>query len=223
MNPLLENLIDIAKDLGIFAIAGGFITILFKRSSDKKVQDHIAKLDKENQQFQSELEHKNDQKRAELSKDIEVLKHELQETKFKTSKVYEKQFDVLIETSSLLHNLKDSLLNLTLELRLITGDEKKQEDEEKERIQKAQNDYQKVYECYKKNRIIYSVEFDEELKFIRLSNDSFWNYTYDRRFSGIDWKISSERKKEAADTVRNNLTPSLDQLANDYRTFLKVG
>jgi len=80
------EIINLLRDLGIFGLAMWFIQLLLSKSANRKFEAYKTELDSKTREFQATLDSK-----------MELYKAELNLQNYKSTQIYERQLDVIIE------------------------------------------------------------------------------------------------------------------------------
>lgn len=146
--------LPLLKELGIFSIAGGFITYLLNNSSNRKLEAYKAELSQEGKNFQASLDAK-----------LEAHKTELRIQSYKSTKVYEQQLAAIIQLHSLLTDLHVAMLALTSPIKQVHSDFNK---EEFERISKAADCYNAFIDFFNKSKIFFPADLAGKIQAIQV-------------------------------------------------------
>lgn len=202
------EIIDLLRDLGIFGIAALFFQHLIKKSADRKFESYKTELDQKTREFQLTLDSK-----------MELFRTELNLQNYKSTKVYERQLNVIIELHKKLIKLNREMQIMTAFLKPVHNDA---EQEETDRIKNAADSYNDFMFFYQDNMIFLPEKTVEKLHEVR---DDYWSsyndYTFGHNY-GIRSEFSFDKSVAAGERVRNKIQPAVDQLVMDFKLFLGV-
>ena len=150
---------------------------------------------------------------------MELFRAELNLQNYKSTQVYERQLNVIIE-------LHKKLIKLTREMQIMTALMKQvindPEKEEAERIKNAAESYNDFMLFYQDNLIFLPKETVDKLHSVR---DDYWNsfndYTFGRNYS-IGDEYTYRLLKEAGNRVREKIQPAVDLLVSDFKQLIGV-
>ena len=204
----IMEIINLLRDLGIFGLAMWFIQHLLSKSADRKFESYKTELDHKSREFQATLDSK-----------IELYRAELNLQNYKSTQIYERQLDVIIELHKKLVKLTREMQIMTALLRQVIKDEKQ---EENERVKNAADSYNDFLQFYQDNLIFIPQSTVVKLNSIR---DDYWtsfnDYTFGKNHASGD-KYTWELLKEAGNRVREKIQPAVDQLVTDFRQLIGV-
>ena len=202
------EIINLLRDLGIFGLAMWFIQLLLTKSADRKFETYKTELDHKTREFQATLDTK-----------MELYRAELNLQNYKSTKVYERQLNVIIDLHKKLTRLNREMQTMTAFMKPVINDA---EQEETERIKNAGDAYNDFMHFFQDNLIFIPKHTVDKLNIIR---DDYWSsfndYTFGRNY-GIRDKFTYEKSKEAGDRVREKTQPAVDQLITDFRQLIGV-
>ena len=200
------EIINLLRDLGIFGLAMWFIQLLLTKSADRKFETYKTELDHKTREFQATLDSK-----------MEVYRAELNLQNYKSTQVYERQLNVIIDLHKKLTRLNREMQIMTAFIKQIIKDA---EQEETDRIKNAGEAYNDFMLFYQDNLIFIPKHTVDKLNIIR---DDYWSsfndYTFGRNY-GIRDKFTWEKSKEAGDKVKEKIQPAVDQLVTDFRQLI---
>lgn len=202
------EIINLLRDLGIFGIAMFFIQLLLSKSANRKFESYKTELEHKTREFQSTLDSK-----------MELYRAELNLQNYKSTQVYEKQLNIIIDLHKKLTKLSREMQTMTAFAKMIIKDEEREETDRIKNAGEAYNDYMLFYQD---NLIFIPNNTVEKLNSIR---NEFWSsfndYTFGRSF-GVSNKFTYEKAKEAGERVREKIQPAIDQLIIDFRQLIGV-
>ena len=203
-----KELLNLLRDLGIFGLAMWFIQLLLTKSADRKFETYKAELDHKTREFQATLDSK-----------MELYRAELNLQNYKSTQVYERQLNVIIDLHKKLTRLNREMQIMTAFMKPIIKDAK---EEETERIKNAGEAYNEFMLFYHDNLIFIPKHTVEKLNILR---DDYWSsfndYTFGLNYGGRD-KFTYEKSKEAGDRVKVKIQPAVDQLVADFRQLIGI-
>jgi len=200
------EIINLLRDLGIFGLAMWFIQLLLTKSADRKFETYKTELDHKTREFQATLDSK-----------MEVYRAELNLQNYKSTQVYERQLNVIIDLHKKLTRLNREMQIMTAFIKQIIKDA---EQEETDRIKNAGEAYNDFMLFYQDNLIFIPKHTVDKLNIIR---DDYWSSFNDYTFGcnyGIRDKFTWEKSKEAGDKVKEKIQPAVDQLVTDFRQLI---
>lgn len=200
------ELFDLLRDIGVFGLAMWFIQHLLTKSADRKLETYKTELSHKTREFQLSLDSK-----------MELYKSELNLNNYKSTQVYERQLNVIIELHKKLVKLNREMQEMTSLLKLVAKDAEK---EEWERIDKTGKSYNDFMHFYQDNIIFIPAETVTKINSIR--NDywsSFSEYTFGPKY-GIKSEYTYEKSKAASERVEKEIQPALEQLIKDFRKLI---
>jgi hypothetical protein len=205
---MIIEILHLLRDLGIFGLAMWFIQLLLTKSADRKFETYKVELDHKTREFQATLDSKMDLYRAELN---------LQN--YKSTQVYERQLNVIIDLHKKLTRLNREMQIMTAFLKPVIKDA---EQEETDRIKNAGDAYNDFMLFYHENLIFIPKHTVDRLHSLR---DDYWSSFNDYSFGwnyGIRDKFTYEQSKEAGVRVKEKIQPAVDQLVTDFRQLIGV-
>lgn len=233
----MEKTIEIFIEVLLFLIASYFI---FYQAFLKKIGQKVAELVTEKQlteiretvksEFKSKMETHKAELSLELSKRIEPLKSELAKGnishQIEYGNLYIERTKVIREMYARLQELHSAMAWFTAQLVPVIEDTEKEEQERKERINKALNEFQNYYVI---NKLFFDKEFCD---FVDGIFKTYWDL-------GWEYGFKSERLKSAGVTdhyidiyikettkiskqVREDLPKKIEELENKFREILGV-
>ena len=197
---------EILKDLGVFALISGCITIL--------IRGFIGKyFDKKTELYKSELQ-----------KDLQQYKNDLDIHLTKVSKFHEKRLDVISELYKKISTLRITLADLTSVLSVKLENPKKDKELKEQRKVNAGESYQKFLEFYGANRIF--IPKVTCLKIDELQSQA-WSVLFDYHFREITYgnEFSEHSRKiivEINERMREKIPAILNELEDDFRKSVDV-
>jgi|SRR5690606_141588 len=199
------NWTEIFKAIGIVGIVSGLLVWLLKQ-----LGQHF--IDKRFKAYELELQSKSDD-----------YKHELNISFNKASKLHDRRLEKIEDLYKCVVKLDSAMQVMTAKWKIVSGDNKKDEEDENNRIQNAGDCYNEFFDFYNANRIFFSEETCTILDKLKTDYyDSFWDYTAKKRFGYTDFKLNWELASKASDKVKKEIPPVLRQLENDFRTLIGV-
>ncbi|MDT8411391.1 MAG: hypothetical protein RQ875_02925 [Vicingaceae bacterium] len=199
------NWTEIFKEIGIVGIVSGLLVWLFKQLG-------MHFIDRKFKAYELKLQTKSDD-----------YKHELNLSFNKASKLHDRRLEKIERLYQNVVRLNSAMQMMTAKWKVVSGDEKKDEEEENKRIEHAGDCYNKFLDFYTENRIFFSEETCIILDKLKTDYfDSFWDYTAKKRFGYTDFKLNWELATKASDKVKKEIPPVLSQLENDFRTLIGV-
>lgn len=202
------EILNILRDIGVFGLAMWFIQHILSKSANRKFEAYKIELDHKTREFQSTLDSK-----------LETYRAELNLQNYKSTQIYERQLNVIIDLHKKLVQVSREMQSMTASMKQILKDA---EQEETERISNAAEAYNDFMFFYHDNIIFIPNQTAEKLNSIR--NDyweSFNDYTFGRNY-GIKSKFTFEKSNEAGKRVREQIQPAVDQLVIDFRHLIGV-
>jgi hypothetical protein len=201
------EIINLLRDLGIFGLAMWFIQLLLTKSADRKFETYKSEIDHKTREFQATLDSKMELYRAELN-----LKN------YKSTQVYERQLNVIIDLHKKLTRLNREMQIMTAFMKPVIQDA---EQEETERIKNAGEAYNDFMFFYQDNLIFIPKHTVVKLNTIR---DDYWSsfndYTFSRNYGIKDFTF--EKSNAAGDRVKEKIQPAVDQLVTDFRQLIGI-
>ncbi len=202
------EIINLFRDLGIFGLAMWFVQMLLSKSADRKFETYKMELDNKTREFQATLDSK-----------MELYKAELNLQNYKSTQVYERQLNVIID-------LHKKLIKLTREMHIMTSFMKEvisdAEREEAERVKNAAESYNDFMLFYQDNLIFLPKDTVYKLNGIK---DDYWSshndYTFGRRYGSAN-EYTFSLLKEAGNRVREKIQPAVEQLVLDFKQLIGV-
>lgn len=206
---------EILENLGIFAIFSATITYLIQRLSQYFI-------DKRFKAYELELQYKSERYKHSLDLSLEVHKSDLNLLFEKSTKLHDRRLTLITKLYKHLVNLQYAMSVMTKQWKLSSGNKEKDEEMDRERIEKAAICYDKFSKCYSENKIFFSTDTCMLLDEIRTQfYDSHWDYTSKGRF-GLSESFTRELAMKASEVVEKNIPPVLKELETDFRNILTV-
>jgi len=150
---------------------------------------------------------------------MELYRAELNFQNYKSTQVYERQLNVIIELHKKLTRLNREMQIMTAFMKRVIKDA---EQEETERIKNAGEAYNDFMLFYQDNLIFIPKNTVDKIEVIR---DDYWSsfndYTFGRSY-GIRDKSTYEKTVKAGDRVREKTQPAVEQLVTDFRHLIGV-
>jgi len=200
------EVLELLRDLGIFGLAMWFIQLLISKSADRKFESYKTELDHKTREFQTTLDGK-----------LELYRAELNLQNYKSTQVYERQLNVIIDLHKKLIKLNREMQIMTAILKPVIKDA---DQEETERINSAGEAYNDFMIFYRDNLIFIPKDTIDKLDAIR---DDYWSSLNDYSFGhnyGIKDKFTFEKSIEAGKRLREKIQPAVDQLISDFRKLM---
>ncbi len=204
----IMEIINLLRDLGIFGLAMWFIQMLLSKSANRKFEVYKTELDNKTREFQATLDSK-----------IELYKAELNLQNYKSTQIYERQLNVIIDLYKKLKKLNREMQEMTVFIKPVIKDA---EQEETDRIKKAGDSYNEFMLFYQDNLLFIPQKTADQLENIR--NDyfnSYMDYTLGRQL-GINSKFTFEKSKDAGNRIQEKVQPAVNQLIIDFRNLIGV-
>jgi hypothetical protein len=202
------GILNLLRDFGIFGLAMWFIQLLLTKSADRKFESYKTEIDHKTREFQVTLDSK-----------MELYKAELNLQNYKSTQIYERQLNAIIDLHKKLIKLNREMQEMTIFMKAIVKDA---ESEETERIRKAGESYNEFILFYQDNLIFIPKKTVEQLESIRSDYfNSYHDYTFGRSFEKKD-QFTYEMSKEAGNRVKEKIQPALNQLLVDFRHLIGV-
>mgnify|MGYP000038166910 CR=1 FL=1 len=202
------EILNVLKDIGIFGLAMWFIQLLLSKSADRKFETYKTELDHKSREFQATLDSK-----------MELYRAELNLHNYKSTQIYERQLNAVVELHRKLAKLNQAMREMTALMKLIVKDA---EQEESDRINKAAEAYNDFLNFYMENQIF--IPHETIAKVEKIKSDyfsSYHDYTIARQLRSST-NFSWEKSKEAGERVTEKIQPALDQLLLDFRELIGV-
>lgn len=200
--------IKLFTDLGIFTIAGGFITYLLNNSSNRKLESYKSELEQESKNFQSVLDAK-----------LESYKSELNIKSYKSTKVYEQQLSAIVTLYGYLSELNTSMLILTSAIK--PGGSDFDADENK-RIDAAANAYNTFNSFFNKNIIFFPDNLVSKIQLLRTEyTSSYTKHTLAFRMKSNS-KNTFDEMISASEKVSGEIQDILKQIILDFKNLIGV-
>lgn len=203
---ILKEILNIFKDIGIFGLAMWFIQHLLSKSADRKLEAYKTELDHQSREFQSTLDGK-----------IELYKAELNLHNYKSTQIYERQLEAIVELYRKLQILHQAMLEMTATIKLIIENANQ---EEINRIEKATVAYNDFIKFYMENQIFIPHETINKIE--KIQKDYFQSYHKYQAIRSVGGRVSIDEYKTLSDNVSEQIQPALDQLILDFRELIGV-
>jgi hypothetical protein len=202
------EIINLLRDIGVFGLAMWFIQLLLSKSADKKFESYKLELDHKTREFQATLDGK-----------LELYRAELNLRNYKSTQVYERQLNVIIDLHKKLTKLNREMQIMTAYMKPVVNDAER---EETERIKSAGESYNDFFIYYQDNLIFINKNTVDKLNIIRNEYwSSFNDYTFGRNYN-IQDKMTYQKSVEAMNRVKEKIQPAVDQLTADFRELIGV-
>jgi hypothetical protein len=202
----MNNIYDVLKEIGVFGLAMWFIQLLITKSTDKKFELYKMELEHKTREFQSSIDNK-----------FENYKAKLNLNNYKSTKIYEKQLDAIIDLHRKLANLHMAMQAMTALFKQVVDTFEKDEEIKIKKVIDTYNDFLLFYE---ENKIFLPEKTIEGLDKIR--NDyysAFIDYTHGKQYVSIDIEARSSMR-QANEKVNNEISPNLKLLIEDFRRLI---
>ena len=200
------EIIELLRDIGVFGLALFFIQLLLTKSANRKFHSYKTELDQKTREFQVSLDSK-----------LELYKAELKLQNYKSTQVYERQLNVIIQLHQKLVKLNRSMEEMTTFLNQVIEDGEK---EETERIKAAGKDYNDFMDFFQNNKLFIPQSTTEKLEKIRNEYfNSYNDYTFGRKY-GIKSKFTFEKSKKAGDRIKEEVQPATKQIIIDFKDLI---
>src|SRR6218665_845597 len=208
------SILLLLRDLGVFTIAAFFIQQLITKSDKRKFELFKAELDRQAREYQAFLDGK-----------MELYRAELNFHSYRSTKVYDRQIDVIIESHKMLTALQQNMLDMTPLTQLVLKNFK----EEKRRI-KALNSYNAFAQYHSDNSILLPQTTADQIEcLITDYRKTFWDYVFTKDSNPESENKEQEKRdrmekrdklEKINEKVKKNIQGVLDQLSEDFRRFI---
>lgn len=198
--------INLFKELGIFSIAMFFIQLILSKSADRKFEAYKMELDQRSKAFQNNLD-----------TNLQLFKARMDLENFKSTKVYERQLNVIVDLHKKLVNLNMSMNEMTALFKQVRESFEK---EDEERIQHVNASYNEFLRFYEEHKIFLPDNTISSLEKIRADYFSiFLDYTHGKQYGSMD-KEARLKMSMTSERMKNDIQPSLKLLIDDFRYLL---
>lgn len=202
------GIIELLRDIGVFGLAMWTIQWLLTKSANRKFEIFKSEINNKAREYQGMIDSK-----------LELYKSELHLQNYKSTQVYERQLNVIIDLHIKLNQLNMAMQAMTAFIKTVKEDYEK---EDEKRIQNAATAYNEFLIFYQENLIFIPENTVSQLDKIRDDYfESLSDYTLAKEIDG-DKKFKFEKLKESYVRVQQEITPSVNQLVKDFRHLIGV-
>lgn len=212
---------ELLKFLGLSATVSVLITGIIGYLGQKIIEQILSK---DLEKFKDRLESENQKSKIQFEKEIESYKAGLDIANIRQSKLYTKRIDIIEELYQKLVVFQNSMLDMTLPFREITGKDKKEvEKEELERVAATTSLGNDFLQFYQKNKIYFDVNICELVDKIQTGlKQSHNDYSF-QHFGGVPLsKLTDEMAKNASESVRTDIPLLIEALEHEFRKSIGV-
>ncbi len=200
------EIVNLLRDIGVFGLAGFFIQQIIIKSTTRKVEAFKSELDQKTREFQTMLDNK-----------IELYRAELNFKNFKSTKIYEKQLNIIIDLHKKLVKLNYETQEMMTFLKPVSNSALDRGDEG---IKNAAQAYNDLNQFVQDNLI-----FIPEILVAKLNNirndyfSSYWDFTFGHRY-GINNDFTTSKSLKASEEIKEKIQPAIDQIVTDFRLLI---
>jgi len=208
---------EIIKELGVFGIISGFITLIIHNFINKY-------FNKKSSLFELELNNKSELFKSELEKQSQKYRSELDIHLTKASRFHEKRLETISDLYKLIVDVRINLANLTSSFTVSSGSDQKDLEQKEQRKIDAGKSYDDFRDYYDKKRIFIpekTCKLIDNLKsesFSVLSDYHFRENVYGNSYT----EFSREMVKEMRERVRQTIPSILKELESEFRKEVDV-
>lgn len=211
------DIINLLKNIGFFGFIVWGVQRIITNSADKKMEN-----------FRSEIEVKNRKLQSELDIERDKLKVQIEEIKWKNSKLHDKQAEIIEFLYNKLVNLDKSIRKYTAIVKLVPIDELERKKTEKQQLTDVEHNFTEFLDYFESNKIFFNEKICKAIEeLISIYNDKMHDYIFSKDLirEGMELSdIKEELKKshEAAIFIKREMPSKLKIIEDEFRKILTV-
>jgi hypothetical protein len=211
------ELIELLKDLGIFGFIIWGVQSIINKSASKKMEN-----------FRNEMEFKTRKLQSELDVERDKLKLQIEEIKYKNSKLHDKQGEVIETLYKNLVLLSRSIRRYTAFVKLVPINEEERNQEERQQLTDIEENFAKFSEYFELNRIYFTEEMCKSIEDLSsIYNEKMHDYIFPkdlikRGMEPIEIKEEIKKSHEAANFFQREIPGRLKIIEDEFRKILNV-